>query len=118
MKLKRISHEILTLGKAYQTYLTLEGRRTHWLDTDGAGAETCLILGLDDREELEKGGLDNLVCLEEHHAVANGFTHLKVEIRPMIQKINGKTVYTIRDTQEVRCENGKWTSQPTNGEWK
>lgn len=125
--MKRISHELLEYGKAFQTYLTLGNRRTYWLDTDGAGAERCLVFSLEDREELEKAGLlnasyiDGLERLEGHHAKANGFTHLKVEIRAMVQKLDdGQTVYGIRLSELVRSvgRRQRWTEQPTDGVWK
>lgn len=123
--MKRIPHESLTHGKAFQTYLTLGNRRTYWLDTDGAGAERCLLLSLDDKEQLEKAGLlnvsyiDGLERLEGNHAKANGFTHLKVEIRAMVQKLDGQTVYGIRLSGLVRkVGRNLWTSQPTDGVWR
>ena len=123
--MKRIPHESLTHGDAFQTYLTLGNRRTYWLDTDGAGAERCLILSLDDKEQLEKAGLldvayiDGLERLEGHHAKANGFTHLKVEIRARTQKLDGQKVYGIRLSVLVRkVGENRWTSQPKGGVWR
>ena len=123
--MKFISHELLEYGSEFHASLTLGDRKTYRIDA-GAGAELCLLFTLEDREELEKAGLlnvtyiDRLERLEGHHAKANGFTHLKVEIRPKVQKLEGQTVYGIRLSELVRSvgRRQRWTTQPTDGVWK